>query len=1074
MDGTNGEAAGFKLSPQQQQLLAGARAGAGEVAQCAVLLDGPVDVEDLRQALLDVVARHEILRTTFVRPAGMRVPQQTIGEDPAAAVSLTQAALDWPAGEDDPAALERLMRDEARRETQARRETDPASGPTARALLAGEGEKQLLLLTVHAACADATSLLALVRELCESYSGVQAPEEPVQYADYAEWRHELIAEGEPEAQKGLAYWRQAAAERPNPPRILFAGQMEAGGARPGGTPPGGTDPDDTRPSGAHPVAGPNVAALDLGKIRLGELQGAAVGAGASVAVFLEAAWHALLARLSGTSELLVAGWCDGRAQPDLAQAVGAYEQPTPIHSRFQETTSFAEIIDQVRRSRVNAVRCQDCAIADDLGALLDQAAAGWTFHAVGPLAAPARRLLALRPAAGGARLTLALRAGGEELAGEILYDPRTVPAQDAEELADRFATLLGSALADPSAPVAQLAIMDGRERQRMLDASGLGAVSGEAVTLVHELLERQARLTPDRPAVVASGPSLTYAELDADANRLARHLELLGPVRQQTVGLCMERTPAMLVAVMAILKAGGSYLPLNYEHPRARIAHQLRETGAQIVLTEQHLLEHMRELDATFVCVDRDAEEIAAHSAESLGRLSGHEDLVYVMYTSGSTGTPKGVAVTHGNLAGYAASIATRLAEEGDLDGAVFGVVSAISTDLGNTSIYAPLACGGTIRLVSADAAMDGELLVEELAGERLDALKIAPSHLRALLAAGQPGMLPTRWLIVGGEALSWELVDQVRSLSPTCRILNHYGPTETTVGCATYAVDERERADALTVPIGFPLAGGRAYVLDRRSEPVPVGVPGELCIAGAGVAAGYIGRPEEDGGFTADPFGPDGGRMYRTGDRVRLLRDGAIEFLGRLDDQVKIRGFRVQPGEVEATLRSHRAIRGVAVCAEADHRGALRLAAYIVSSEPPAVEELRTFLAETLPDHMIPTAFSTIEALPLTASGKIDRGALAGLGELQAKREAEYVAPRDAVEQQISEIWAELLGVERVGAEDDFFALGGHSLLATQATMRIRRLYGDIPLRALLAAPTVAALADVVRARGDAAVAAR
>jgi amino acid adenylation domain-containing protein len=1050
------KATGFRLSPQQQRLLG--RGGAPEVTQCAAALDGPVDVEGLREALEGVVAQHEILRTAFVKPAGMRIPQQVIGEQPERAFSLR--VLDGAAlAIDDATALERLMASEAERELDLTRD------PPVRALLAGaEQERALLLLTVCAACADAGSLPALLRELCARYRDEQVErDEPVQYADYAEWRHHLIAGEEPDGQEGLAYWREDAASRPAPPQILFTLQ--------------------TGPSGARPA----FAALELAEIGLEDLQAAAVGAGASVPLFLEAAWHTLLARLSGASELLLAGWCDGREQAELAGAIGPYEQPAPIRTCFQEKTTFAEIVDQVRRSRAVAVRHQDCGDADDLAVVAEQGAAGWAFHAVGPLAAPARELLALRLPTGGTRLLLAMRIGESGLAGELHYDPLAVSQTDARELVDRYATLLRSALADPSAPVAQMAIVEETERRRLVSAAGAdmdarppraeaersrAEAASDSTPLVHELLERQARLAPRRVAVVGASGALTYEQLDAASSRLANHLRDLGVARGQTVGLCMERTPSMIVAVMATLKAGGAYLPLSYEHPQARISHQLTEAGARAILSEQHLLANLPALDATLVCVDRDAAAIAARPAQSPGRLAGPGDLAYVMYTSGSTGKPKGVAVAHGNLANYAAAIAARLSgSDDDGDALSFGVVSAISTDLANTSIFAPLVHGGCVRLIGAEASMDGDLLAAELAGERLDALKIAPSHLRALLAAGNRDVLPRRWLIVGGEALSWELVEQVRSLDPDCRILNHYGPTETTVGCTAYPVDEQRRSDSATVPIGFPLTGVRAHVLDSQSQPVPAGVPGELCIAGAGVAAGYLGAAEQsDGGFAADPFAPtsNAGRMYRTGDRVRLLRDGAIEFLGRLDDQVKVRGFRVQPGEVESALLGHASIRQAAVCAEEDHAGGVRLVAYIVSPDPPAVEELRAFLGEVLPGHMIPSAFRTAEALPLTASGKIDRGALDGLSELRAEREAAYLAPRDALEQQIADIWSDLLGIERVGALDDFFALGGHSLLATQATMRIRGLYGDIPLRALLAAPTVAELAEAIRAAVD------
>jgi amino acid adenylation domain-containing protein len=1039
MDGTDTSSAGFRLSPQQEQAFD--RDCAPGVVQCAALLSGPIDAARMEDALGAVVSCNEILRTVFVRPAGMRVPQQAIREE-AAATLVTQP--DATQATEDERALHELL------EREAEREFDPAPSPLVRALLAGAGGgRALLLLTVSAACADATSLLLLLRELCERYRGsVPDAEEPLQYADYAEWRHSLLEGDEPETQEGLAYWRKQSESRPPRPRILFASHPDAASVRTASE------------------------RLDLGGIELEQLKGAAVGAGATVAVLLEAAWHALLARMSGESDLLIAGWCDGRAQPDLAQAIGPYEQPTPIRSRLRETTSFAEVVDQVRRARSVAVRCQDYGSGEELAAVATQAAAGWAFHTTAPVLSPASQILALRPASAGSRVMLALRTDGASVTGDIHYDRSAIAKEDVDELGRRFATLLRSALADPSARVAELCILEPAERELILSRSA--APDNDPPTFVHERFAEQARLTPDRPAAIgAAGESLSYAELDAAASRLANHLEQLGVAGGQRVGVCMERTPSMILALLAIIKAGGAYVPLNYDHPRARISHQLRDAEARALITEEHLLDGLPPLDGVCVCVDRDAEAIDACPSERPVRAVQGEDLVYVMYTSGSTGAPKGVAITHANLANYAAAICERLGDTGDATARTFGVISSISTDLGNTSIFAPLVSGGSVRLISAEASMDGETLARELDGERLDVLKIAPSHLRALLAAGTEQALPREWLIVGGEALSWELAEEVRALSPDCRILNHYGPTETTIGCTTYPVDAQPRGDALTVPIGFPLARTRTYVLDSRLEPVPAGVPGELCVAGEGVAAGYVGTDEQAAErFTTDPFADadaDSPRMYRTGDRVRMLRDGAIEFLGRVDDQLKIRGFRVEPAEVEAALLGHAGVRQAAVCAEDDERGGVRLVAYLVAPGSPPVGELRAFLGEIVPDHMIPSAFMTVDALPLTASGKVDRQALADIAEVQAAREAEYVAPRDEVERQIATIWEELLGVERVGALDDFFALGGHSLLATQATMRIRSMYGDISLRALLAAPTVAALADVIRGAGNA-----
>ncbi len=346
-----------------------------------------------------------------------------------------------------------------------------------------------------------------------------------------------------------------------------------------------------------------------------------------------------------------------------------------------------------------------------------------------------------------------------------------------------------------------------------------------------------------------------------------------------------------------------------------------------------------------------------------------------------------------------------------------------------------------------------------------IDVLKITPSHLGALLAGtDSPAVLPRRLLVVGGEALSWQLVDDVSLRAPALRIVNHYGPTETTVGICTLEVgSDSDRHRPRTVPIGRPLANARAYVVDASGEVVPAGVPGELLLGGAGVAGGYVGRAEETAArFVPDAYGD--GSVYRTGDRARALPDGTIEFLGRVDDQLKIRGYRVEPGEIEAALARHPAVKQAAVRAVADAAGNARLVAYHVTGSRVTGDELHSFLAESLPDYMIPATFVSLDALPLTASGKIDRLALPD-PETTADRSADYVAPRNDVEAEIARIWGELLGVERVGVFDDFFELGGHSLLATQVIMRVRRVYGDVPLQAMFMAPTPAGLAEVIQA---------
>jgi amino acid adenylation domain-containing protein len=996
---THSETVGFRLSPQQELSFG----GVGEpVAQCAVPIPADAAEAEVAAALAAAGARHEILRTTFPRAEGMRSRTQVIQD--AVAIELRTAA--------GSGTLEEVL------DAEAAHAFDLGQGPLIRALRVADR----LVLTAHAACADTASLERIAAEILAQLAGENPADEPIQYADYAEWRHELLTGDDQDAVDGRAFWAEAFSAPAEELRILTAHAERRTGRL-----------------GHHPVA---VDAAAAGA--------AASAAGVPVEVWLEACWHALLGRLADAGEVLLAGRCDGRAQPDLAQAVGPYAQSVPIRTRWDADTTLAEIVDQVARARATATRWQDYASAEELAALGTRAVAA--FH---PSPAAALPLASVRPPAGAALMLGAV--ASSEVA--LWYDTGVHAAADAARIAADLSALIASAAAEPTCPVAQLALVGAEERERLIAAAAGPPPEPEAGTPVHRLFAAQAARTPDRPAVAAAGSVLSYAELEAEANRIAHRARAAGAGAGAPVGLCMERTPALLTALLGILKAGAAYVPLNFEHPPARLAHQLTETGACLLVTEEHLLPGLPELTIDVLCPDRDRAALQNEPDADPDVATAPEDLAYVMYTSGTTGLPKGVAVTHRNLSNYALHVARRLGAE---DRALrFGVVSAISTDLGNTCIFPALVSGGCVQLVSPGAVVDGATMAAELGADRLDVLKITPSHLRGLLAGGRGAeILPRGTLVIGGEALSWDLVGTVRGLAG-CAVINHYGPTEATIGCCTYDVGE-PRDDAATVPIGWPLGGARAHILDRALAPVPVGVAGELCIAGTGIAAGYVGREDADGPFLDDPFGD--GRMYRTGDRAWLLEDGAIEFLGRVDDQVKIHGFRIEPGEIETLLLRHPAVRQAAVLAELDAQGEARLVAYIATSGDPTLEELRSHLAQSLPEYMIPAAFATLPSLPFTPSGKVDRRALAVTEVAEMRREATFVAPRDEVEREIAGIWSELLRVEQVGVFDDFFALGGHSLLATQAIMRIRREHGNIPLRALLAAPTVATLAEVVR----------
>jgi amino acid adenylation domain-containing protein len=495
---------------------------------------------------------------------------------------------------------------------------------------------------------------------------------------------------------------------------------------------------------------------------------------------------------------------------------------------------------------------------------------------------------------------------------------------------------------------------------------------------------------------------------------------------------------------------------LNFEHPPARLAHQLDETGARVVLTLVAL--HDRLPDG-YAMIDLDGIE----PTDAAPGAAPDDGLGYVMYTSGSTGLPKGVEVTHANLASYARALADRLGLTAATEPLRCATVTAISTDLGNTAIMPALVSGHTVVLVHPDVAMDPSGYAELVARTPIDVLKITPPHLDALLTAGASRVLPRHTLVLGGEASPWALIDAVRAGS-RCRILNHYGPTETTVGCCTYEVPDAPPASApRTVPIGHPIANARAYVVDAHGEPVPIGVPGELWIGGAGVARGYAGQPEQTAQhFSSDPFAEHGsGRLYRTGDKARWLPEGELEFLGRVDDQVKIRGYRVEPREIEQVLVRHPQVRHAAVIAREDRPGERRLVAYVVADGYPTVESLRATVTAALPDYMAPSAFLLIGALPLTPSGKLDRRALPAPDDSVGDFGRPYVEPRSDTEQRLAGVWCEVLHRERVGVEDDFFELGGHSLLAAQVVARVRTGFGvELPLHSLFTAPTVAQLA--------------
>ncbi|MDX6694352.1 MAG: hypothetical protein QOF02_1955, partial [Blastocatellia bacterium] len=659
-------------------------------------------------------------------------------------------------------------------------------------------------------------------------------------------------------------------------------------------------------------------------------------------------------------------------------------------------------------------------------------------------------------------LTITFEAGEERASGQIAFNRALFEKSSIERFARHLVHILGEALDDPNRQVRQFEMLTATERTLLLDEYNETARDYPRDKCFQELFEAQVEATPAALALVHGEQQLSYSELNERANRLAHYLRARGVGPEVRVGVSIERSIAMVVAVLGVLKAGGAYVPLDFNYPQDRLAFMLSDAGISVLLTERSLLPVLPAHTETILCLDDEPEELAQESVLNLPPTATAMNTAYVIYTSGSTGRPKGVMIQHGGLVNYLSWCveAYRVRE-----GSGAPVHSPLGFDLTVTSLFAPLLAGRHVLLLSE---RDG---VEELSRvlrqeQDFSLVKITPAHLEVLgqLMRDEHVTKAARCLVLGGEALRGESLEWWREHAPAVRVVNEYGPTETVVGCCVYEATAGEIKTG-AVPIGRAVANTELYVLDRFMQPVAIGVSGELHIGGDGLARGYLNRPELTAErFIPHPFSLEGGRrLYRTGDVVRYRADGELEYVGRADQQVKVRGFRIELGEIETVLLAHPVIHEAVVVVRADREGEARLIAYVVAKEDEAVAlgELRDYLKEKLPDYMIPSAFVLLDELPLTTNGKVNRRALPEPPKGDTMGQDDYVAPRTELEEMVAGIWSEVLKVERVGVEDNFFELGGHSLLATQIISRVREaLEVGLALRTLFESPTVAGLA--------------
>ncbi|MFL5542842.1 MAG: non-ribosomal peptide synthetase [Longimicrobiaceae bacterium] len=1026
---------GYRASPQQRQLwrLHEERGGRGGCAWAAVEIGGELDAALLRAAVDAVVERHEILRTTVLRVPEVDEPVQVIGEPRVA----WEADADWSAA--SAAEVEARLQRQALEALRHPLELD--GDPLLAAALVRTGERaHLLTLRLPALLADETTLRELPAAIGRAYAALADggdDDEPLQYADLAEWRNEAL-ESESGAE-GRRYWARHAAARPALPESLRAASSAAEGFAPARQ------------------------TLRLEPALAAALERAAAAASVPLPALLLGALHALLHRLAQRPEVRVALYCDGRAHAELRGALGPVGGYLPVDAAVSPERPFAELAARLARETGETRAWQDAYVPD----AAEAGDVAFAFHAE---PAPARLgglAWSLRDAAafaGPFALSLVGRPRGDTLELALLHDAARVSGVGAERFAEALHTLLREVAARPEAPVEALEVVGGRERSLLLDEWNDTAAADPGEEALHAPFERRAAERPHAVALVAEGTTFTYAELNAHAAALARALRAAGVAPGSVVGLCTERSVEMVVGILGVLKAGSAYLPLDPAHPADRLGFMLRDARPRAILTQPHLAARLPAFSGPVLMVDGSGQPPAGGAAEAEPAAPGGERLAYVMYTSGSTGAPKAVMIPHRGIWNCIRHLSTAWPLD-ETDAVLFKTPFTFDPSL--EEIFHALWCGARLVIGDPEAHRDPAHVVETVVRHRITATQLVPSLLEAMLE--QPGVeacTSLRVVFSGGEALRADLARRAAVRLPEMAVVNGYGPTEVSVEITLWHYRGDEAGPL--VPIGRPIANTRIYLLDDHLHLVPVGVAGELYAGGLGVGHGYLGRPALTAErFVPDPFSPvPGARMYRTGDLARYGADGTIEFIGRVDFQVKVHGVRIEPGEIEAALREHPAVREAVVVAHGAGRSPARLAAYVVpaAGAAPNAGELRAFLLERLPAPMVPGVFVALDALPRTSTGKLDRQALPEPGAGRPALGHAYQAPRDEVETALAAIWREVLGVETVGVRDDFFELGGDSFVAVRLMARIEKRFGRrLPLAALIEAATVETIARLL-----------
>jgi amino acid adenylation domain-containing protein len=1015
----------------------------------AVRIKGALRVAALEQGIRGIVRRHESLRTTFAVMDGE--PVQVIHKDgPAMNIALDRVDIRRLSAPEREAEIHR------RAMAEAQLPFNLAEGPLLRATLLKLGERDhVLLLTMHHIVSDAWSQGVFIQEMAVLYDMFSKekpsplPDLPLQYADFTEWQRAWLQGEVMEAH--LDYWRGRLRDNPPPLRLPT---------------------DYPRPS-VQTARGAKLS-RSLPKPLANALQKVSQREGATLFMTLLAAFQALLHRYTGQDDISVGTPVANRNRAEIEGLIGCFINTLVMRTDLSGDPSFRELLRRAREVALGAYAHQDLPfekLVEELKPERDMSRQS-LFQVMLILQNVPRKVeigghgltlsvLKIDKGTSNFDLTLTMVEEAKGLNAMAEYNTDLFEAATIERLLQHFQTLLEGIVSDPDRRISDLPLLNEAERRLLLSAWNDTRREYPRDKCVHELFEAQVERSPDAIALVVEEEQLTYRELNRRANQLAAYLGKLGVGPETPVGFCLERSPEMVVGILGILKAGGTYVPLDPAYPKERLAFMLEDTRTPVILVQQRLIERLPEHQARVVRIDADWELMGQESEgnRASGATAGH--LAYVMYTSGSTGRPKGIAIPHRAINRLVFN--TNYIEITSDDRMLLASNSAF--DAATFELWGALLHGARLVGVSREAVLSPQELAASIRDHGISAMWLTAALFNQMTREVPKAFGSVRHLLIGGEALDPHRVREALKNDPPARLVNGYGPTEGTTFTTWYLAQEAAEG-ATSIPIGRPISNTQTYLLDRNQQPTPLGIAGELYIGGDGLARGYFNGPE----LTAEKFIPNpyserpGARLYRTGDLSRYLPDGAIEFLGRLDHQVKIRGFRIELGEIETTLQQHPAIREAVVLAREDEPGNKRLVAYLVSvqEEAPTIGELHSFLRQKLPWYMAPAAYVWLEFLPMTPNGKIDRRAMPAPDKTQPELEAAFVAPRTPAEERLAAIYAEVLCLERVGISDHFFDLGGHSLLATQVASRVRQAFEiELPLRSLFETPTVAGLAE-------------